>query len=169
MFNGFLRIVCQVREGHIRNCVAVMGEKVSTSFGFGWNPIILVSHSTFVPGFPRWMKRVEIEQRFEWIKSRYHHLLNLIKCPVTVIHHHLVNNPIFSWGRSKASWILRKLWNTELNKYFRYGKGSKKGTYVVQAGQWGFIKYRPPKKPQNIDQISTTQHFIDQISTAKVP
>ena len=35
MFTGFLRIVCQVREGHIRNCVAVMGEKVSTSFGFG--------------------------------------------------------------------------------------------------------------------------------------
>ena len=39
----------------------------------------------------------------------------------------------------------------------------------LQAGQWGFIEYRPPKKTPNIDQISTTQHFIDQISTTKVP
>ena len=35
-----------------------------------------------------------------------------------------------------------------------------------QAGHWGFIEYRPPKKKKR---ISTTQHFIDQISTAKVP
>ena len=37
----------------------------------------------------------------------------------------------------------------------------------MQAGHWGFIEYRPPKKNPKIDQISTTQHFIDQISTAK--
>ena len=38
--------------------------------------------------------------------------------------------------------------------------------------EWGFIKYRPPKKNQistKLFEISTTQHYIDQISTAKVP
>ena len=38
----------------------------------------------------------------------------------------------------------------------------------LQAGHWGFIEYRPQKENPNIDQISTTQHFIHQISTAKV-
>ena len=44
--------------------------------------------------------------------------------------------------------------------------------YRLQGGQWGFIKYRPPKKKQistKLFEISTTQHYIDQISTAKVP
>ena len=47
-----------------------------------------------------------------------------------------------------------------------------KETCQKQSGQWGFIKYRPPKKNQistKLFEISTTQHYIDQISTTKVP
>ena len=41
--------------------------------------------------------------------------------------------------------------------------------FTKQGGHWGFIKYWPPKKKPNIDQILTTKHFIDQILTTKVP
>ena len=54
-------------------------------------------------------------------------------------------------------------------RHYFYKSHLKQCIKLFQAGQWGFIKYRPPKKTQNIDQISTTQHFIDQLSTAKVP
>ena len=31
-----------------------------------------------------------------------------------------------------------------------------------QSGQWGCNRYRPGQNEPNIDQISTTQHYIDQ-------
>ena len=70
----------------------------------------------------------------------------------------------YLWSKNKLQWIscqfalalISVLQNVLLQRI------------SLQAGQWGFIEYRPPKKKPNIDQISTTQHFIDQISTAKV-
>ena len=46
---------------------------------------------------------------------------------------------------------------------------SKTRLNAAQAAHWSFIKYGPPKKTLNIDQILTTQQFIGRISTAKVP
>ena len=89
------------------------------------------------------------------------------------MHHHFV----FLWTQFKLIkfyiWIIESVicfiwfhsYRVDLNCDIWHGFGVNN----IQAGHWGFIEYRPPKKNPNIDQISTTQHFIDQISTAKVP
>ena len=41
--------------------------------------------------------------------------------------------------------------------------------YMMVERMQGFYQILTTKKKQNINQISTTQHFNDQISTAKVP
>ena len=67
-------------------------------------------------------------------------------------------------GRKESTWLKapsKHVWNRDSLSLAMCN------TYRPATGVLSNIDHQ--KKTPNIDQISTTQHFIDQISTAKVP
>ena len=87
------------------------------------------------------------------------------------MHHHFV----FLWTQFKLIkfyiWIIESVicfiwfhsYRVDLNCDIWHGFGVNN----IQAGHWGFIKYRPPKKTQNIDHTAFNRPNIDRKSSLK--